>query len=64
VTAALCFEFGENWAKFLENVDDVRIGVAEQSVQHLVGRDSYCPSVLSISRNFLDSEVVMFGDLT
>jgi len=39
VTAAseLRFKFGDNWAKFLKSVDDVRIGLAEQSVQDLVG---------------------------
>ena len=35
----LRFEFGDNWAKFLKVVDDVRIGLAEQSVQALVGRE-------------------------
>jgi SAM-dependent methyltransferase len=33
----LRFDFGDNWAKFLKAVDEVRIGLAEQSVQALLG---------------------------
>jgi 2-polyprenyl-6-hydroxyphenyl methylase/3-demethylubiquinone-9 3-methyltransferase len=36
-TPELRFEFGENWAKFLETVDDTRIGLAEESVKGLLG---------------------------
>lgn len=35
---ALRFEFGENWARFLASVDDVRIVHAEKSLHELTGR--------------------------
>lgn len=34
------FKFGENWAYFLRNLNDDRIGVAEQSLRDMLGRQT------------------------
>ena len=34
------FQFGANWAKFLENLDDERIEAAKNSLQSMLGRQS------------------------
>src|SRR5689334_21947438 len=36
-TDAVRFEFGENWSRFLECVDDRRIEAAEQSLLEMLG---------------------------
>jgi 2-polyprenyl-6-hydroxyphenyl methylase/3-demethylubiquinone-9 3-methyltransferase len=36
----LRFGFGENWARYLELVDDDRIAAAEQSLRKMLGRDN------------------------
>src|SRR5574341_876611 len=37
VSAGERFEFGRNWARFLEQLDDQRIQVAEDSLKRLLG---------------------------
>lgn len=40
VSAGNRFQFGENWARFLNTLDESRIAVAEQSLKTMLGRDS------------------------
>lgn len=35
----LRFEFGDNWSKFLQSINEVRIGLAEDSLRALVGKE-------------------------
>jgi 2-polyprenyl-6-hydroxyphenyl methylase/3-demethylubiquinone-9 3-methyltransferase len=39
VQAGERFEFGENWARFLETLTEPQIQVAEQSLEHMLGAD-------------------------
>src|SRR4051812_24922114 len=43
------FEFGKNWARFLENLDDARIGAAERSLAAMLGESTLH------GRRFLDA---------
>lgn len=42
------FEFGRNWARFLETLDEHRIVKAEETLKTMLGRESFA------GRNFLD----------